>query len=116
MAFTHTPAAPATHTSRQADVWIAPAALVRMFGEPAEGDGYKISGQYVFVGADGGVARVYDWKATSLYEEEGGVSPGAFWATTRRVHFNVGAHDRATAARLVSWLCARGARTNAWGL
>lgn len=113
MQFTHSPEADINFTSRHAEVWIAPEQLVRMFGQPGEADGYKISGRYVFEADDGSVVTLYDWKCTSLYQ--GRLSPEAFWASTRRANFNIGAHDPGAARRFVRWLCARGARENAWG-
>jgi len=44
--------------------------LVRVFGEPLESDGYKVSGEWVFQDDAGNIITLYDWKATNLYDED----------------------------------------------
>lgn len=44
--------------------------LVKLFGEPMESDGYKVSGEWVFTDDDGNVFTLYDWKSTELYDDE----------------------------------------------
>jgi hypothetical protein len=36
--------------------------LIRYFGRPLNGDGYKVSGEYYFEGPDDSIFTVYDWK------------------------------------------------------
>lgn len=43
--------------------------LYDFFGEPCEGDGYKVSSQWK-VSRRGNNFTIYDWKATNLYSEE----------------------------------------------
>lgn len=42
--------------------------MVRCLGEPGEGDGYKVVGEWYFNDGSGNVFSLYDWKATSLYD------------------------------------------------
>jgi hypothetical protein len=42
--------------------------LAQVFGEPAESDGYKVSGVWCFAGPDGLSFTLYDYKETSLYD------------------------------------------------
>ena len=53
------------------EVQATPASIVRLFGPPAPGDGYKISGEYVFQGDGGEVFVLHDWMCTSLYHPSG---------------------------------------------
>ena len=74
-------------------VTAVPARLVEVFGEPTKGD-YKVSGEYTFVReADGGVVTLYDWKATTLFEEEAFRTPGMLWSSREPFEFHVGARD-----------------------
>lgn len=42
---------------------LSPAALMRVFGNPQDGDGgYKVHGEYAFRGPDGSRWTLYDWK------------------------------------------------------
>jgi hypothetical protein len=50
-----------------ASTTVAPALIVKRFGPPHRGDGYKISGEYVFVSTGGNAFALHDWLATSLY-------------------------------------------------
>ena len=77
----------------------SPAELVRLFGKPCESDGYKVSGEYLFKIWDTFVT-VYDWKMTSLYDEDY-VDPKDFWKSEERVTFNVGANKREGAAETI---------------
>lgn len=89
-------------TSMIEEVEVAPARLVRALGAPhRRADGYKVSGLYCFVeptatsgaiSSDGiHVFTVYDWKATSLYNEEL-PSPLAFWNSKDRVCLSIGSN------------------------
>ena len=50
------------------EVEVPPALVVRRFGQPSPGDGFKVSGQYVFVDDKGQTFLVHDWKATNLWD------------------------------------------------
>ena len=43
--------------------------LEDLLGPPGEGDGYKISGRWVFEDDRGQVVTLYDWKETELYDD-----------------------------------------------
>ena len=89
-------------TCRQSEINVAPARLIELFGEPGESDGYKVSGEYVFVNEAGDVFTLYDWKYTTLYNPEYGVHPELFWGGTKPVQFNIGGNGNA--ADFVKWL------------
>ena len=48
---------------------LAPTRLIERFGPPSQADGYKISGRYTFADDASHVYTLYDWKATSLYND-----------------------------------------------
>lgn len=76
--------------SLQGECLISPAKLVEAFGQPGEADGYKVSGEYVFIDPDNGDSfTLYDWKYTTLYDSEG-VRPSDFWASTEPYRFHIG--------------------------
>lgn len=43
-------------------------ALRRALGLPNDGDGFKVTTEWIVQGDDGSVWTVYDWKATSAYD------------------------------------------------
>jgi len=45
--------------------------LVKLFGKPGTGDGYKTSTKWVVEDDLGNVATIYDWKETDLYYSGG---------------------------------------------
>jgi hypothetical protein len=81
--------ASANGTSLQGYVDIAPATLVKVFGEPNESDGYKVSGEYVFTDDKGNVFTLYDWKSTTLYDPEY-MRPSDLWAMTEPWEIHIG--------------------------
>lgn len=89
-------------THRQSEIRVAPARLIEVFGKPIECDGYKVSGEYVFENQEGDVFTLYDWKATTLYDPEWGVTPSDFWSQTCLRDFNIGGHK--FAGDFVDWL------------
>ena len=76
-------------TSLAGYVMLAPSKLVATFGEPKVGDEYKVSGEYSFENKDGGVATLYDWKCTSLYDSDMW-SPEEFWNCSEPMEFHIG--------------------------
>ena len=110
-AFRLAPEANVVGTFCLAEVTVPPRRLVEVFGPPGEGDGYQASGCYVFADAAGNVFRVYDWKATSLFDHDEGVvapPPDEYWAgrgpDTLHVGGRRGAGDVAAFRR---WLLGR---------
>lgn len=60
-----------TGTSLQGYLDVAFSKIVEVFGEPdPECDSYKVAFQWRITFADGTVATIYDYKASSLYDEE----------------------------------------------
>ena len=72
---------------------LSPVKLITVFGKPREGDEYKVSGQYIFNTPNGGIITLYDWKATSLYDDMP-LSPEDLWAQEARFEFNLGGDDK----------------------
>ena len=60
---------------------LIPVDLVEMFGRPAEGDGNKVSGEFIFANDKGDVFTIHDWKETTLYwgEYSDCLTPEEFW-------------------------------------
>jgi hypothetical protein len=80
-----------------AKVVVPPKWLVTRFGQPADGDGYKVSGVYAFVDEKGSLFSVYDWKRTNLFEDlaiSGAncdvPTPEEFWASDNSTEFQIG--------------------------
>lgn len=64
--------------------------LEKLFGEPLESDGYKISGEWVFSEEDSSsVFTVYDWKNTELYNSNL-PSVRAFRQSSELIEFHIG--------------------------
>jgi hypothetical protein len=49
--------------------------LVAVLGEPGEGDGYKVAFEWQLRFDDGTVATIYDYKVSSLYDDESAPTP-----------------------------------------
>ena len=88
------PSAETNGTYRFDEVAISPASIVRRFGKGSNGDGYKVSRQWVFRKGDL-VFTVYDWKSTGLYES-GMWSPDELWACKEPFDLHVGSKFPAT--------------------
>lgn len=81
-------------TSRMGEIMVAPADLVRAFGPPGESDEHKVSGEWTFYNEKTGVIfTVYDWKMTSLYDEEY-PSPEQLWSSEEEVQINIGGNHK----------------------
>ena len=76
--------------------------LVNLFGEPHEADGYKISGEWEFVGDNGEPVTVYDWKSTNLYE--GCDLSVEDFRSLESAEFSVGGHCEQDAVKFNEWL------------
>lgn len=88
-------------TSLKAYIHASYPELENLFGEPLDGDGYKISGLWTFVNKEGEVFTLYDWKHTELYAD-GLPSVRQFRKSTDVVEFNVGA--KGSALSFIQWL------------
>jgi hypothetical protein len=84
------------------EVEVVPADVVRCFGKPSPGDGYKISGEFVFTNDRGEVFVLHDWLSTKLYYGEG-LSPVEFWALTLPQELNISSLDLNT-TQFANWL------------
>lgn len=81
-------------TSRQGDIQVKYKDLVLAFGEPMESDGYKVSGEWVFLNEDSGdVFTLYDWKSTHLYDISL-PSMDEFRNIDEPVQFNIGGRSK----------------------
>lgn len=61
--------ADAVGISCQAEVFVSPKRLIEVFGDPADCDFNKVSAEWRFTGP-GGPFTIYDWKETSLYDDD----------------------------------------------
>jgi hypothetical protein len=83
---TSSPEADETHCF--GEVAIPPANVVRCFGKGSDGDGYKVSRQWVFRKGDL-VFTLYDWKSTDLYDSQLW-SPEELWRCNEEFDLHVG--------------------------
>jgi len=74
------------------EVEVAPSALVRLFGLPSQGDGHKISGEYIFRNDSNEVFVLHDWMATNQCFKEG-LSSEEFWQMSNAVEFSISSLD-----------------------
>ena len=84
------------------EVMAAPAAVVRLFGKPSPGDGYKISGEYAFVNDRGEAFVLHDWMYINLCSEDG-PTPEEFWAIEEPLELSVSSLDL-DSADFANWL------------
>ena len=84
----------ANGTHLYADVALSPAGIIRAFGPGGEGDGFKVSRQWVFRKGTL-VFTLYDWKSTSLYDSRLR-SPEDLWTSTEPFTLHVGSKHSAT--------------------
>jgi hypothetical protein len=84
------------------EIEIAPSALVACFGVPSPGDDFKISGEFVFVGADNEVFVLHDWKATNLWDQSF-PAPNEFWSADQPVELSISSRDQDT-SEFETWI------------
>ena len=77
--------------------------LVAVLGQPYEGDGYKVSGEWVMRDPDSNVVTIYDWKSTRLYDPDY-PTVRQFRAMKYEQRFNIGGHDSIAAENFRHWL------------
>lgn len=109
--FRFDPEADIDDTYRRGSITIPPKRLVDVFGPPQEADGYKVSGRYTFTDRAGNVFTVYDWKATTLFddgvgegEESGSPSPEEFWGNWYPETLNIGGREGGDLEAFRRWL------------
>lgn len=83
------------------------AQVVAVIGAPnVEGDGYKVSTEWCIEDTErmaGAVVTLYDYKATALYDEEGGMSVEMFRESVP-YEWHIGAHNVVAAQNFKAWL------------
>jgi len=92
-------------------VKLIPRRLVEHFGRPEKFDEYKVSGEYRFVDDSGRVYTLYDYKATSLYNDQIDMgieselpTPDEFWGAERPYDFCIGGTDDCDTGAFKVWL------------
>jgi hypothetical protein len=85
------------------EVTVAPAVVVKRFGRPSPGEGYKISGEYAFTNDRGEAFVLHDWLCTNLYHHEDGLTPEAFWAMADPFPLSISSLDLDT-SEFAAWL------------
>ena len=92
-------------TSFVGEINIEPRKIVQAFGNPDPSDGYKISGEYVFLSEDEkSVFTLYDWKWTTLYYETNPFTPKQFWDYTEKLSLNIGGHNNVALPDFKRWI------------
>lgn len=101
--------ADADGTSLLEEAEVVPAFLVSRFGPPSLGDGYRVTGYYVFTDSHGQVFTVYDFKSTAAYlgEEDCALSPIEFWKSEFMHELSIGGlgtYGDGSAKGFIAWL------------
>lgn len=98
-------------THRIGEIALSPARLVARFGPPRRCDEYKVSGLYAFTDDLGNVYTLYDWKATTLYNDHelDGYepilpTPEKFWSNPHFAEFSIGGRDDCDIEAFSNWL------------
>lgn len=91
-------------------ITVSPALLTKTFGYREYGDGYKVSGEFSFEAilspeahTSGKLFTIYDWKVTSLYDDEG-IDVEEFWESEEPHEFHVGSHDDKLLDEFKAWV------------
>lgn len=71
---------------------VAPALVVKRFGKPRPGDGYKVSGEFAFTNVLGDAFILHDWLSTKLYIGSE-PTPERFWASVEEHELCVSSLD-----------------------
>jgi hypothetical protein len=103
--FKFDPSADTVGVTGMGELEVPPALVVRRFGPPAAGDGFKISGEYVFVNDSGEPFVVHDWKATNLWDDDF-PAPEQYWAMTHPDELTISTRDIDT-REFQEWFLAR---------
>jgi hypothetical protein len=90
--FNLNPTCDTTGITTMGEIEVVPALIVKRFGPPAKGDGYKVSGEYVFVDVNGEPFVVHDWKSTSLWDKSF-PGPEEFWAYLEPAELVISSRD-----------------------
>jgi len=71
--------------------------IVKVFGEPSEGDGYKVDAEWDIKWNDGTVSTIYNWKNGNNYNEDG-------TRTESIVEWNVGGKESKALEYVLTYL------------
>ena len=92
-------------TSYVGEIAIEPIKIVKAFGNPEPSDGYKVSGEYVFLSEDEkAIYTLYDWKWTTLYDENNPFTPEEFWKSRDKQVLNIGGHNDVSLSHFKKWI------------
>jgi hypothetical protein len=76
--------------------------LCSVLGEHLEGDGYKMSTEWVFKNTSGEVVTLYDWKETEMYDES--LPSVSEFRRQRSATWHIGARSSPVATDFVNWV------------
>ena len=92
-------------TSYVGEINIEPVKIVKAFGNPEPSDGYKVSGEYVFLSEDEkAIYTLYDWKWTTLYDENNPFTPEEFWKSRDKQVLNIGGYNDRSLSHFKKWI------------
>lgn len=82
--------------------------LVKVLGEHNnEGDGYKVTTEWVVEGPDGAILTVYDWKATHAYDSSDESLTLKQLRSGMDVYWHIGGSSLAAAEKLHQYITAK---------
>lgn len=107
MAFQLSTNADTSGVSGLTNLELIPVDLVEIFGKPAEADGNKVSGEFIFANDKGDVFTIHDWKETTLYwgESSACLTPEEFWQDDELHTFQIGGNNKNKLSTFMKWLC-----------
>ena len=76
--------------------------LVKLFGEPMEGDDYKVSMEWSAIDNNGNIVSIYDWKSTNLYDDE--LPDPSHLKGLESFSWNIGAKNEQDAINLIGYI------------
>ena len=95
-----------TGTSSQGGVEASYKDIHKILGDPMdESDGYKVSTEWILTGPRGCVVTLYDYKATSLYDD--GMPSVEEFRAQRFYDWHIGADNKESGALFEGWLSAK---------
>ena len=100
----HIPYVDVDGTCLKGEMKVVPADLVLALGNPTSSDGYKVSGEYIFKHRSGSVMCLYEWKWTTLYDDDNPYTPEQFWKLTEPMNFHLGAKSADYINDFKAWL------------
>lgn len=99
-----TDSANACGTYRIGEIIISPKELRELIGNPHQiGDGYKTSGEWIFISNEGEVFTIHDWKATCLYNDNY-EDLWDFWESDEDYEFSIGGLKSHNLEAFINWL------------